>query len=104
MLLEWFEKNGESTIAKIPKRNSGSARRYVKLGRLIRRKVTLKQESSRVVWAYRLPFQSETLFSYEPIERDPISKRKKLPIKESPKVEGEPDFSYYLRNLGRGRR
>ena len=104
MLLEWFEKNGESIIATMPGGCTGNVRRYVNEGKLIRRKVTLKPESSRIVWAYRLPFQKENLVSYEPIERDPISKRKKLPIKESPKVEGEPDFSYYLRNLGRGRR
>ena len=104
MLLEWFEKNGESTLSKMPGGCTGNLRRYVKEGKLIRRQVTLHPESSKLLWAYRLPFQQKTLVSYEPMERDPISKRKKMPIKEAPKIEGEPDFAYYLRNLGRGRR
>jgi hypothetical protein len=108
MLLDWFKKNGESIVPEA----SGNVRRYVEQGRLIRRKVVPKPNSSRWVWAYRLPFQDATLESYPPVVRDPVSKRigtkrresifdQPVFVPDSPRIRGEPEYVYHLRNLGR---
>ena len=60
-------------------------------GHLIRRKVTLKPDWGISVWAYRMPDQEETLFSYEP---------KVMPSKPT-KTFKEPEYSFILRNLPR---
>lgn len=58
---------------------------------LLRRKVTLKPDWGISVWAYRMPEQEETLYSYEP---------KVMPTKPT-RPSKEPEYSFILRNLPR---
>jgi hypothetical protein len=78
---------GGSSLIHMQSRLAVLARR----GHVIRRKVTLKPDWGVQVWAYRLPHQEATMFSYEP----------KIGPEKPPKIPTEPEYSFVLRNLPR---
>jgi hypothetical protein len=102
--LEYIAQYGEATYPML-RSNCGAheneVRKLYLKGTLVRRQVTPEPNSSRVVWAYRLPDQPEDLPTYPKLERDPISNR---PVKKArvrtKKERVEPDYSVILRRLG----
>jgi len=102
--LDYIAQYGEATFSML-RANCGCHENEVRKlyldGTLMRRQVTTEPNSSRSVWAYRLPDQPEDLPTYPKLERDPISNR---PVKKArvrtKKERVEPDYSIILRTLG----